>query len=110
MTPPAVALSPDQKAIVQAILTEHLPPTSQVWVFGSRATGKHRPYSDLDLAVKAPQRLPLPLCATLASAFEESLLPFTVDVVDMNTVKDPLKTHIYDYGIPWVGLWGMDDA
>ncbi|MFM7630660.1 MAG: nucleotidyltransferase family protein [Alphaproteobacteria bacterium] len=103
MTPSTVALSPDQKAIVQAILSEHLPPTSQVWVFGSRATGKHRPYSDLDLAVKAPQQMPLFLCAALASAFEESLLPFTVDVVDMNTVKDPLKTHIYEYGLPWEG-------
>jgi hypothetical protein len=31
-------------------------------------------------------------------------------VVDMSTIKDPLKSHIYDHGIPWVGLWGMDDA
>ena len=91
MPPPAVALSPDQKAIVQAILTEHLPPESQVWVFGSRSTGKNRPYSDLDLAVKAPQRLPLPLCATLASAFEESFLPFTVDTKTQSRTPSPRR-------------------
>ena len=75
MTPPAVALSPDQKAIVQAILTEHLPPESQVWVFGSRSTGKNRPYSDLDLAVKAPQRLPLPLALRWRARLKRAFCP-----------------------------------
>jgi hypothetical protein len=28
-------------------------------------------------------------------------LPFTVDVVDMKTVKDPLKAHIYTHGVAW---------
>jgi predicted nucleotidyltransferase len=98
---PTPALSPEEKAIVQAILTTHLSPETKIWVFGSRVTGKHRPYSDLDLAVEAGQRLPLSLCAVLGDAFEESALPFTVDVVDMNTIKDPLKSHIYDHGIPW---------
>ncbi|HEY4173078.1 MAG TPA: nucleotidyltransferase domain-containing protein [Rhodopila sp.] len=53
----AIDLSQDGLAIVQAVLRAHLPPATLAWVFGSRATGTARRYSDLDLAVEADKPL-----------------------------------------------------
>ncbi|MBV8593313.1 MAG: nucleotidyltransferase domain-containing protein, partial [Caulobacteraceae bacterium] len=43
-------LSPRDLATVRAILAAALPAEARVWVFGSRARGTARRYSDLDLA------------------------------------------------------------
>ena len=44
-------LAPHHKALLLAILNTHLP-GARVWAFGSRVTGRARPFSDLDLAVE----------------------------------------------------------
>lgn len=48
VTTPAIQLTASQAAEGQAILLRHLP-EAQAWVFGSRATGRARPFSDLDI-------------------------------------------------------------
>jgi len=83
-----IALEPRHRSIVQAILREHLPADARVWVFGSRATGKVWRGSDLDLAIDIGQQLPSNLESTLRFAFEDSDLPWTVDIVDMFTLDD----------------------
>jgi len=50
---PPLALDGTELAIVKAILARHVP-DAVVWVFGSRATGKAKKYSDLDLCIKEP--------------------------------------------------------
>jgi nucleotidyltransferase substrate binding protein (TIGR01987 family) len=86
---------PDQKTLhlpeqefelVRAILKEHIPGKA-VWVFGSRATGGRmlKRFSDLDLAVEG--KLTWPERAALAEAFDESLLPVKVDVVEQGLVE-----------------------
>ena len=77
----AVALSPDQSRTVQQILARVIP-GAQVVVFGSRSTGRARPFSDLDLLVLQPARLSWAQRADLRDAFEASNLPFSVDVVE----------------------------
>lgn len=62
------------------------------YVFGSRATGKHRRLSDLDLCYKDP--IPFRVISQIAAAFEESDLPFTVDLVDWNTCSDEFRERI----------------
>ncbi|MCX8097526.1 MAG: nucleotidyltransferase domain-containing protein, partial [Casimicrobiaceae bacterium] len=52
-----VALSPNELAEVRAILAAHLPPGARVAVFGSRASGRARPFSDLDLLIEEPAQL-----------------------------------------------------
>jgi predicted nucleotidyltransferase len=47
--------------------------------FGSRVKGTQRRLSDLDLCCMEP--LPLQVRAQLEEAFEESDLPFTVDII-----------------------------
>ena len=78
---PGVALSLAQCQLVRRLLDAVLPGAT-VKVFGSRATGQARPYSDLDLLLLNPARLTWQQRADLRDAFEASDLPFRVDLVD----------------------------
>lgn len=85
---PYLALNEMERSIVTSILNAHLPDGTSVHVFGSRAGGKPKPWSDLDLVLEALGPLPLSLTAKLAEAFEESELPWKVDIVDRKSVND----------------------
>jgi type I restriction enzyme S subunit len=78
---PYIDITPEQWGIVHGILHAHVPHWP-VWAFGSRATWKAKPYSDLDLAVITREPMSLSHGAALAEAFSESNLPWKVDVVD----------------------------
>src|SRR5438477_13052842 len=82
----ALDLSPDDRRLVRAILTAHLPAAAKVWVFGSRVSGRARRYSDLDLAIDAGRPLTLDETAILAEAFSDSDLPYRVDIVDWRAI------------------------
>ena len=85
-----IALTPKQFDIVKAIL--HAVP--KVWVFGSRVTGKYRETSDLDICerwVNGPRPGELEL---LQEAFEQSDLPFIVDVCDYHAVAPDFQNVI----------------
>ena len=77
----AVVLTPAQAHSVRAIV-ESVTPGAEVRVFGSRATGRARPFSDLDLLFVQPARLTWLQRADLRDQFEASDLPFRVDVVE----------------------------
>ena len=77
-----VDIRPDHLEIVQEILRAHLSAGFKVWVFGSRANWTTKDSSDLDLAVEGAVRLDHKSMIGLEVAFEESDLPYTVDVVD----------------------------
>ena len=89
-----LALSDDHRRLVMAILVEHLPPGTGVWVFGSRATGRSRPLSDLDLVIDAGRQLTLDEAAILAEAFSDSDLPYKVDLVDWHAVDESFRQLI----------------
>ena len=84
----ALALTDKELSLVNAILRAHLPDSVTVHVFGSRATGPVKAWSDLDLVLETNGPLPLSQIAALAEAFEESALPWKVDLVDRSTVSD----------------------
>ena len=64
-----------------------------IWAFGSRATGKYLwRYSDLDLAVEG--RLAREERSALTEAFEESLLPVKVDLVELDMVDAEFAERI----------------
>jgi type I restriction enzyme S subunit len=90
---PPLALRPAEWSIVRAILAR-LVPDRPVWAFGSRTTGRCKPYSDLDLAVGGAQRLPAALLAELSDAFVTSDLPFKVDVLDWAAANASFKTLV----------------
>jgi predicted nucleotidyltransferase len=62
-------------------LARHLP-NRQVRAFGSRATGRAWCYSDLDLLVMGSVPIPDLTLASLRADFEDSDLPFRVDVLE----------------------------
>ena len=66
----------------------------QVWAFGSRVTGSAREYSDLDLALITTEPLPLSRMADLVTCFEESNLPFKVDLVDWACTSENFRKII----------------
>jgi predicted nucleotidyltransferase len=84
-------------ALVREILGTHLGDgdAAAVYAFGSRVRRSARRYSDLDLAVDYHHEpLPFKTGVKLAVAFEESLLPFKVDVVDLATMSPAFKSLI----------------
>ncbi len=95
-----VDIRPQDLAIVQSILAEALPASARIYVFGSRATWATRDSSDLDLAIDAGRALTSTESAAMASAFEESDLPFTVDCVDLHTVSARFKAIIEQTKVP----------
>ncbi len=92
----AAGLPVQHRPIVLGVLWAHLPPGSRVWVFGSRATGRARRYSDLDLAIDAGRPLTLDETAGLAEDFSESDLPYRVDVVDWRAIDERFRRAIAD--------------
>lgn len=87
-----VLLEPRDLEIVRAVLAR-VAPQRKVWVFGSRAHGRHVwRFSDLDLAIEG--RLTSQERVELEDAFEESFLPVLVDVVELDTVDPEFAARI----------------
>jgi uncharacterized protein len=89
MTQPLhIDLPADHRRLVLNVIRANLPQTTKAWVFGSRATGRARRYSDVDLAIDAGRRLTLDEIAGLTEAFSDSDLPYKVDLVDWHDIED----------------------
>ena len=74
----------------------------RTWLFGSRATGSARSFSDIDLALDAgAENVPRHLLVSLSSALEESHIPFRVDIVDMHNVSPAVRESIGKEGQLW---------
>jgi predicted nucleotidyltransferase len=87
-------IRPEHLKIVQNILKKHLPTNATIWVFGSRAKGTAKKFSDLDLAIDAGKPLASSIMIELAFDFEESDLPYKVDIIDLVTIKENFKKII----------------
>jgi type I restriction enzyme S subunit len=85
----SIDISADQKIIILDLLNRYLPNT-MVWVYGSRIKGTARPSSDLDMVTftTTDQRTSV---EDLKEAFEESDLPFRVDLFTWDEV--PAQFH-----------------
>jgi predicted nucleotidyltransferase len=97
---PAIDIFPHDAVLVRSILDTHVP-DMDVWAFGSRATGKAKRYSDLDLVLISDQRIAFSALAALEAAFEESNLPFKVDVVDITSVAPAFRAIIEATAVPF---------
>lgn len=78
---------------IQAIL-QRLVPDCEVRAFGSRFTRTAKSYSDLDLAIVGNGKLPFRKMAALRVAFEESDLPYRVDVLDWHSISPEFQKVI----------------
>ena len=90
----ALDLREDHADIVRGVLRAHLPQGARAYVFGSRAHGEARRYSDLDLALEWDRPLGLDVIGEIAEALSESDLPYKVDIVDLLTVDPAFRARI----------------
>jgi nucleotidyltransferase substrate binding protein (TIGR01987 family) len=66
-----------------------------IYLYGSRVQGKSVKYSDVDIAIDYHGKsLPDTIKLKLSSLMENSLLPYTVDIIDINTVSPVFKAKI----------------
>jgi len=66
-----------------------------IYLYGSRIQGKSVKYSDVDIAIDYHGKyLPDNIKLNLTSLLENSLLPYTVDIIDINAVSPVFKTRI----------------
>ena len=106
----ALDLRPEHLELVRSLLGARAPRPAMVWAFGSRALGTARTYSDLDLAIDAGRPLTLAEETALAAAFEDSALPWRVDVVDWATTSDVFRRLIKDQRVTLAVLPAGGDA
>jgi len=78
--------------IIQEIINKYIDPSqNKVFVFGSQATDTARRSSDLDIGIEGSELKPITYF-DIKSAFEESDIPYIVDIVDFSKVTDNFQT------------------
>ena len=95
-----IDLAPADLKILRAVLASCLPAETTIWVYGSRATGGARRYSDIDLALEAAEPLDETTLAALRDALSESDLTIKADVVDLRAVDPAFRRIIQGQMIP----------
>ena len=84
---------PEHLTEIRAILGEFVPGW-EVRAFGSRVKGSAKPWSDLDLAIAGPSPMGWQSVERLIEAFQESTLPFRVDVLDWHEASPAFQAII----------------
>lgn len=92
----SIKISDKHKKIVTDILRLILDEKTAVYVFGSRSKDTQKEYADLDLAIKSEYKIPQLILDKLHSEFENSLLPYKVDIVDLNDIDSDFYSCIKD--------------
>ncbi len=87
-----IDITAEQRDTILRLLNRYLPGTA-AWVYGSRAKWTSRPQSDLDLVVFAKPGQSSQVAA-LREAFEESDLPFRVDLFVWDKVPESFRPEI----------------
>ena len=86
-------ISDPELETIRAVLAECDDEITQVDLFGSRATGKHRSHSDIDLVIYGAVREAA--IDRLRTLFIESNLPVSVDILSYDGITClPLKEHV----------------
>ena len=91
----------DQVRAIVRERTEGLPVA--VYFFGSRAVGRPRRDSDVDLAVEILGPVPPAFLSDLTEALEESTVPYVVEVVDLAAASEDFRARVKANGIKWFG-------
>ena len=93
-----VTLSEGDAALLPALLTA-IPPHIQVLAFGSRVTGRSRPFSDLDLCLKGVPSLNDVQLADLKERFQNSNFSIRVDIVRYDDLPSSFQAEVDQIGV-----------
>ncbi|MFH1619004.1 MAG: nucleotidyltransferase domain-containing protein [bacterium] len=86
-------IKPEHLEIIKGILRDFLPGV-EVRVFGSRVNGAFKDWSDVDLAIVGEARMDIKTLTRLKGAFEESDLPYRVDLLDWHNISPEFRELI----------------
>jgi uncharacterized protein len=86
------------RRVVLDALGEH---DAAVWLFGSCARGDLRHPDDIDIAIFPRGDFPSGFFAKFAADFEESPIPFDLDLVDLREAGPELRDEVLWTGIRW---------
>jgi predicted nucleotidyltransferase len=84
-----------QRRLLDAFLNH--PRVEAVWLFGSKAMGRHRPGSDLDLCLEGRQMTHGDRVRLMA-AIDDLLMPWSVDLVLRHELPPELEAHVQRVG------------
>jgi len=97
-TPAAIpGVPPEASARLLALLGAE-PAVEEVWLYGSRAMGRHHAGSDIDLTLVAP-RLRHDDRLRLMGALDDLLLPWSIDLSVLHELPEPLRQHVARVGM-----------
>lgn len=99
ITPSAFGITQTQYNTILSIFSSFAD-IEEVRIFGSRAKGTHKPNSDIDLAIM--NTISLQTLVHLTNAFEESDIPYKIDLVAYHeSIPEALREHIDRVGKPF---------
>lgn len=87
-----IDMTDDQYNLILDLLKKYLPNIT-AWAYGSRVKRTARPYSDLDMVVFATPEQKRQV-SDLREAYEESNLPFRVDVLVWDEMPESFRRNI----------------
>ena len=74
---------------------------ARVYLFGSRATGRARRASDIDVAVWPLTDLPEGTLSAIREALVETTIPYTVDLVNLRDADAAFRARVMAEGVLW---------
>lgn len=88
---------------IKQIVFKHLSPKEyKIFVYGSRATGRARQWSDWDIGIMGGHPVDSTALMNAEEELEESLdIPYNVDIVDFSTVSQRFRDLALAKVIPW---------
>lgn len=86
---------------IQKIIRRSLPDKNfRIFLFGSRAGGFARHFSDFDIGIAGQTRVPTKQLNQIQSDLEDSDIPYKVEVVDFIDAEDSFKNLALKHTLP----------
>jgi len=76
-------------------------PDCKIYLFGSRARGRHSEGADIDVALDNGSKIDYRIVWELHDLIESTTIPVFVDVVDLNSVDKEFREHVLSEAILW---------
>ncbi|CAM3115005.1 nucleotidyltransferase domain-containing protein [Filibacter tadaridae] len=74
----------------------------KVYLFGSWARNEEKQSSDIDIAVESCSQLPPSKWLELHENIEESIIPYNVDIVNLENASSALIQNVKREGVIWI--------
>ena len=78
-------------------------PGVKIYLYGSRARGTHREWSDIDLALDMGQAIERWQMGEARRIFTESSIMYKIELVDLNAISSEFKGTIEKDFVVWQG-------